>query len=221
MSPKQKQPLNQSTNREALERALALRPLSDLRLKSNAFDGNVAELDSSFIYDMKMIIPKEAISRHGRAERLTQKTGLHNRILRARIAEAICQRLFDRLLESATEPAKLLGYFVYDRPDPHKEARTLSLRIAVAVTAEDEVVYLGADAVRFIFSAVSFDALKVPVGRYRDTPVVFYRRGQPVAALAPLHWDIVKLPIDIAAARDQAQRWKNGGLERTATARVG
>ncbi len=48
----------------------ARRPIRDLELKSNAIEGNVAELDSGFIYDMKMMIPKKAISRRGRAEHL-------------------------------------------------------------------------------------------------------------------------------------------------------
>lgn len=221
MPPKHKQPVDQSTNPEALERALALRPLSDLRLKSNAFDGNVIELDSDFISDKKMIIPKKAIRRRGQAERLTLKTGLVNRILRCRVEEDACRMVFDYAVETATEPAELLGYFDHVRPDPHKKTRILSQRVAVAVTAADQVFYLGADAVRFIFSAVSFDALKVPVDDYNQVLVVFVRQGQPVAVLAPLRWDIVELPIDIAVAREQAQRWKSGGLDRTATGPVG
>lgn len=118
-------------------------------------------------------------------------------------------------MNGAVQEVVLLGYFEHARPDAWKPERIIRRRMAVALTAEDEVVYLNADLVRFIDSVVGgFDALKVricaagptarnPLRRAAYDPAVFFRRGVPVAVLMPLAFNREDIPIDVDRARER------------------
>ncbi len=194
--------------KEVVTSCTALRPIRELRLRSDAFTENTAEHDSRYISDEKALILKEAIRRPDRAERYTQKTGFLNKLyFFERVSAEYCERLFSSLIARAAEPAELLGCFNAGPSgfSGHKNRRPKY--IALAVPAAKDFIFLDADAVRLIDSLVGgFDAVKT-TGAH--DALAFFRQGRPVAILLPLKPEAVDLPAEVAAAaREHAQRLK-------------
>jgi len=210
--------------REVVTSCAALRPISELPVKNDAFLENVADRASKYICDGKSLILKEAIRRRDRAELHARKVGFLNKFGTSRRLFTVeyCENMFNNMIARAIEPAVLLGYFDGGPFGTTGGKSKGPFYIAVSVTAANHVILLNAWAVRLIDSLVGgFDAL-MSAGEH--DAFAFFRQGRPVAILMPLIPKMIDLPDGVAAvAREHTQRLKEnqdvGAYEYGATKR--
>lgn len=190
-----------------VERARSLQPLSSLRLRQSAFEGNTAPESSGYVSDHCTILRKDAIVSKGRAEKIVARVPPSHR---SKQADGVVESVYGKAIKvgyDKRDRLTLLGWFEHRHSGRHT-GKVFTMNTAVCVTATNDLVYFDAGKLRWIESVVRFDEIRARLSwagfprRYAAyEAAVLLRNGKEVGVVMALRDNGDDIPFDVTEAR--------------------